>query len=186
MPHRIVAATLAALSLALSACSTGPEDSEPVTLPSAPATLSISSSEFPEGGTIPSRFTCDGTGVSPPLTWSESQSAEEYVLLVTDPDAPGGRFVHWVIYAIPSNAESIGAGQGPSGAKQGANDAGGTGYAGPCPPQGDPPHRYVFTMYALSSARTRGIPAGASADAVLRAIECCVQEQGTLTGTYGR
>lgn len=155
-------------------------------MPSVPGTLSISSPEFADGATIPTRFTCDGTSVSPPLTWSESKPAEEFVLLVTDPDAPGGRFVHWVIYAIASDQDSIGAGQGPAGAKQGSNDAGGTGYTGPCPPEGDQPHRYVFTMYALSAPRTRGIPAGASADTVLKAISCCVQEQGTVTGTYGR
>jgi Raf kinase inhibitor-like YbhB/YbcL family protein len=183
---RTAVAIMTAVLLGLSSCSTGEEKAEPVNVPTAPASLSLSSAAFAEGGSIPSRYTCDGVGVSPPLTWSESKPAEEFVLTVTDPDAPGGTFVHWVMYSIASNAESIGEGQGPAGAKQGANDAGTTGYTGPCPPAGDQPHRYVFTMYALSSARTGGVTAGATADTLLKAISCCIQEQGSLTGTYGR
>ncbi|MFN2590888.1 MAG: YbhB/YbcL family Raf kinase inhibitor-like protein, partial [Actinomycetota bacterium] len=146
----------------------------------------VTSPAFSDGGTIPTRFTCDGPGISPPLRWAESKPAEEFVLVVTDPDAPGGTFVHWTAYAIGQNADSIGEGQGPAGAKQGQNDFGTAGYGAPCPPPGDDAHRYVFTVYALSMARTRGIPAGTSPDAVLTAISCCVQEQGSIAATYGR
>jgi Raf kinase inhibitor-like YbhB/YbcL family protein len=174
------------MGFTLSACSTGGDEPEPLNAPSGPATLGLASTAFSDGGALPSRYTCDGVGVSPPLTWSESKPAQEFVLLVTDPDAPGRTFVHWVIYAIAANAESIGEGQGPAGARQGVNDFGGRGYGAPCPPPGDHAHRYVFTMYALSAARTRGIQAGATAATVLKAIRCCIQEQGTITGTYRR
>jgi Raf kinase inhibitor-like YbhB/YbcL family protein len=174
------------LCLWLVACSTGGGTAEGVKFPSAPATLSLTSSAFSEGGSIPSRYTCDGIAVSPPLTWSESKPAEEFALVVTDPDAPGGTFVHWVVYGISSIQESMGEGQGPAGAKQGANDFGRTGYGGPCPPPGEDPHRYVFTLYAMSEARTGGLSPGDSAAALFGAIRCCIQEQGSLTGTYGR
>ena len=177
---------VAALGLLLSACSTTGGRAESLTFPSAPETLSVSSSAFDPGGAIPSRYTCDGIAVSPPLTWSETKPAQEFVLIVTDPDAPGGTFVHWVVYGISSIQESIGEGQGPAGAKQGLNDSGRAAYGGPCPPPGDAPHRYVFTIYALSRPRTGGLSAGASTDAVLAAISCCVQEQGSVTGTYSR
>lgn len=177
-------AGLLAVSVLAAACDTGGGGA--VALPSGPSTLNLSTDAFSDDGAIPSRFTCDGDGVSPRLAWSESQQAAEFVLLVTDPDAPGGTFVHWVVYGIPSNADSIGEGQGPAGARQGENDLGRAGYGAPCPPPGDEPHRYVFTMYALSSERTTGIPAGAPARDVLEAIRCCVAEQGTITATYGR
>jgi Raf kinase inhibitor-like YbhB/YbcL family protein len=170
----------------MAACSTGGGTAEGVKLPAAPATLTLMSSAFSDGGAIPSRYTCDGIAVSPPLTWSESKPAQEFVLVVTDPDAPGGTFVHWVMYGISSIAESIGEGQGPAGAKQGVNDFGQRGYGAPCPPPGDPDHHYVFTVYAVSEAKTGGLSAGASAAAVFAAIGCCVQEQGSITGTYGR
>jgi Raf kinase inhibitor-like YbhB/YbcL family protein len=175
-----------ALAFSFLAAACGGGGGQPLALPSAPTTLSLSTDAFSNGGALPARFTCDGLGVSPRLAWSESKPASEFVLLVTDPDAPGGDFVHWVVYGIPSNADSIGEGQGPSGARQGENDFGRAGYGAPCPPPGDEPHRYVFTMYALSSERTQGVPAGAAAQDVLDAIRCCVLEQGTITGTYGR
>ncbi len=181
---KMLAAALVAAALVTVAC--GANGGEAVALPSAPATLTLSTDAFSNGGALPSRFTCDGLGVSPQLGWSESKPAAEFVLLVTDPDAPGGTFVHWVVYGIASNADSIGEGQGPSGARQGENDFGRGGFGPPCPPPGDEPHRYVFTLYALSSERTRSIPAGATAEDVLEAIRCCVQEQGTITGTYAR
>jgi Raf kinase inhibitor-like YbhB/YbcL family protein len=183
MSMRTAVGVLAVSFLAV-ACSDG--GGQPLTLPSAPATLSLSTDAFSNGGALPPRFTCDGLGVSPRLAWSESKPASEFVLLVTDPDAPGGSFVHWVVYGIPSNADSIGEGQGPAGATQGENDFGRAGYGAPCPPPGDEPHGYVFTMYALSSERTQGVPAGADAEGVLDAIRCCVQEQGSITGTYER
>lgn len=107
-------------------------------------------------------------------------------MIATDPDVPGGTFVHWVLYAIPGVADSVGEGQGPAGSRQGVNDFDTTGYAAPCPPPGDDPHRYVFTLYALSEPRTASLGPGATAEDVLDAISCCVTAIGRLTGTYRR
>jgi Raf kinase inhibitor-like YbhB/YbcL family protein len=170
--------------LLLAACAGGGDGALPT--PSAPDTIQLTSAAFEQDGAIPVRYTCDGQSVSPPLSWQNPGDAVEFALLVTDPDAPGGSFVHWVVFGIPSNADSIGEGQGPGGARQGVNGFGRIGYGAPCPPAGDAPHRYVFTLYALSSARAGGLELGASAGQMLRAIGCCVQAEGTLTGTYGR
>lgn len=172
--------------LAAAGCSTGGPSGDALPTVSAPHTLRLSSTSFDDGGPIPARFTCDGSSISPGLTWAETTPAAEYVLLMTDPDAPGGMFVHWVMYAIPEHAETIGEGQGPSGAKQGVNDFGRVGYGAPCPPPGDAPHHYRLSLYALSMPRTARIPAGATAQEVIAAIECCVQEQSTIVGTYAR
>jgi Raf kinase inhibitor-like YbhB/YbcL family protein len=103
---------------------------------------------------------------------------------MVDLDAKG--FVHWVAYGIPAQTAGVGDGRLPSGAKDGANDFGGTGYGGPCPPEGDGPHRYEFTVYALRTPVLADRPDGASLDDVLEAIRCCVQVSGSLTGTYER
>jgi len=146
----------------------------------------LSSSAFADGGRIPARYTCDGRGVSPLLQWSEQGHPAEYVLILTDPDAPGGTFVHWVMFGIPPQTEDVGEGQGPTEARQGVNGFGGLGYGPPCPSAGDKPHHYVFTLYGLSSIRTSGLESGATAQAVLKAISCCIESEGTLTGVYER
>jgi hypothetical protein len=105
---------------------------------------------------------------------------------MTDPDASGGEFVHWVVYGIPGGVSSLPEGGLPLEAKAGTNDFHATGYGGPCPPQGDPPHRYVFTLYALRTARGASIPSGSEPEQVIEAIRCCIEARGTLTGTYGR
>jgi Raf kinase inhibitor-like YbhB/YbcL family protein len=149
-----------------------------------PSGLPILSAAFEDGGTIPTEFTCDGEDHSPPISWSPAPGAAEYALTVVDPDANG--FVHWVVYAIPTEPTAYGAGETPSGAKEGTNGQGDTGYAGPCPPEGDGPHHYEFGVYALSSAVGAGLESGLGYDEVVDAIGCCVQVFGTLTGTYER
>jgi Raf kinase inhibitor-like YbhB/YbcL family protein len=105
--------------------------------------LDLRSAAFEEGGAIPARYTCDGQDVSPPLSWSSSpDETRSLALIADDPDAPGGTFVHWVIYNlppdtrrlpedVPNREETL-----PSGAAQGVNGAGSVGYMGPCPPSG--------------------------------------------------
>ena len=148
----------------------------------APARHSLTSPAFGGGENIPIAYACDGTEVSPPLRW-EAQ-AEEFVLTMTDPDA--GDFVHWVVYAIPGHVDELEEGRLPAGAVEGVSDTEEVGYAGPCPPEGDAPHRYELTLYALNRAVTSDLGEGASLDEVLVPIECCVASTGTLTGTYGR
>lgn len=108
----------------------------------------ISSPAFADGADIPLRHTCDGDNLSPRLTWTDvPEGTRSLALIVDDPDAPGGTFTHWVLYDIPADARELG--QGGAVGKSGRNGFGRTGYGGPCPPHGDPPHRYRFTLHAL-------------------------------------
>jgi len=101
------------------------------------------------GGTIPSRFTCDGRGISPPLRWTALPAGtHSLALLVRDPDAPGGVFVHWRATGIAPQAGSIAAGHHFR--HEGENSAGTRGWTPPCPPPG-PAHRYVFVLSALGA-----------------------------------
>ncbi|NJD28322.1 MAG: YbhB/YbcL family Raf kinase inhibitor-like protein [Chloroflexi bacterium] len=111
--------------------------------------FALTSPEFPEGGAIPSRYTCDGDDVSPPLEWSGApESAASLALVIDDPDARG--FVHWVVYNIdPSASGGLPAGWSEDAEFQGSNDFGRMGYGGPCPPSGA--HRYRFRLLALDT-----------------------------------
>src|SRR6266536_2230915 len=135
--------------------------------PEAAMTITLSSTAFAEGDDIPRRYTCDGENVSPPLSFAGVPAdSQDLALLVEDPDAPGGTFVHWVAWGIDPGQPHIAAGAPTPGS--GKNGFGGTGYRGPCPPAGKP-HRYVFTVYALSAPLD--LAAGASADALRQAID---------------
>ena len=152
-------------------------------------TLTLTSTAFKEGSEIPIVYTCDGQDISPPLTWSEAPAnTKTFVLIVDDPDAPGGVFTHWVLFNLPSNIkqveENIPSQQRLSnGALQGKNGFGNIGYGGPCPPRG-PAHHYRFAVYAID--RTLDIAAGASKQKVIDAMKGHVVAQGQLTGTYQR
>jgi Raf kinase inhibitor-like YbhB/YbcL family protein len=113
--------------------------------------LRITSPALSDGGTIPTRYSCDGENRSPPLTWSDAPDrTASFVLIVDDPDAPGGTFTHWVLYDVPGHTTELSEAlsEGRIGLA-GRNSFGRTGYGGPCPPPGDPPHRYRFTLHAL-------------------------------------
>src|SRR3954469_10274202 len=116
--------------------------------PAAPASMRLTSPAFRDGGEIPSAYTCAGAGRSPALAWRGVPSGtQSLALLVEDPDAPGGTFVHWTAWDIPAGTRSL-----PVDAKprvQGESSAGKLGWAPPCPPGGSP-HHYVFTIYALA------------------------------------
>ena len=154
-------------------------------------TMVVSSSAFSDGGTIPSKYTADGTNVSPPLSiGSVPQGAKSLALIVDDPDAPGGTWVHWVIWNIPPDNTSIPEGVPTTGsvaslgeARQGVNDFGNIGYGGPDPPSG-PAHRYYFKVYALDIVLDLG--AGASKAQLEAAMQGHIVAQGTLIGKYGR
>jgi Raf kinase inhibitor-like YbhB/YbcL family protein len=148
-------------------------------------TITLVSPAFADGDTIPRAHTCDGDDVSPPLEWSGVPSdAAELGVVVEDPDAPGGTFVHWVLWGLDAGQPGLGQGQVPAGAREGRNDFGRIGWRGPCPPRGSDPHRYVFTLLALSGPLA--VEAGASADTVTRAAEGQVLAEGRLTARYGR
>src|SRR5258708_31757473 len=118
--------------------------------------LQISSTAFSPGEAIPKKFTCEGPDVSPQLKWNDPPAnAQSIALIMDDPDAPAGTWVHWVLYDLPGNVRELAEGvakqeQLPSGARQGRNDFGKIGYGGPCPPPGQP-HRYFFKLYALDT-----------------------------------
>ena len=151
--------------------------------------LLVSSPAFQEGDTIPTKYTCQGQDVSPPLAWSEPPvGTQSLALIVDDPDAPGGVFTHWVLFNIPSDSRQLPEAvptqaQLPSGALHGKNDFGRIGYGGPCPPPGRP-HRYQFTLYALD--QPLDLEAGVSKKQLLAAMQGHILAQGQLTGTYQR
>ena len=174
------------LALAFSACSrdSGPT-SRTTTVPA--ADLELTSVGFLEGQEIPDRYTCDGEDASPPLRWSGApKSSKSFAVICDDPDAPGGTWVHWVIFNIPGTATELGepgtAGI-PAAAVQGMNDFGRTGYGGPCPPGGTP-HRYVFTVYALNTELM--LTEGATEKDVVAAMQGHITGEGRLTGVYLR
>ena len=152
-------------------------------------TIGLSSTAFKEGDKIPVKYTCDGQDISPALIWDEPpQPTESLVLIVDDPDAPGGVFTHWVLFNIPVNIYQFGEDvpaqeQLESGALQGKNDFGRIGYRGPCPPSGRS-HRYRFTIYALD--QRLNLKADVSKKQVMDAMQGHILAQGQLTGTYQR
>lgn len=187
---KIVLLSIAALAALAVACGDGDEPS--ATQPPAPGNIvafSMQSDAFADGATIPERYTCDDADLSPSLFWEEPpEGTEAFALTVTDPDAPGDQFIHWVYYNIPGDArslpEAVEVAKEPSnGGRQANNDFGDPGYGGPCPPQG-PAHRYVFTLTALSRELTLG-PNPSYEDVRDAAADSAVG-QATFSGTYGR
>lgn len=148
-----------------------------------PRSITVTSPVLEDGKPVPERFTCDGLGVSPALAWDGLPAdTETAALVVDDPDAPGGTFVHWVVLDIPRDVMSLPTSDVPAGAIQATNSAGDAAYMGPCPPDGT--HRYRFTVYAMSSRS--GLSAGADLDDALSVIERKALAQGRLLATYTR
>ncbi len=154
--------------------------------------LTLSSSVFSQNGEIPTRYTCDGDDVSPPLAWSGVPAgAKTLALIVDDPDAPDPAapkmtWVHWVLYNIPPTAtalpEGVPAKALPAGTKEGLNDWKRTGYGGPCPPVGR--HRYFHKLYALDGVLPDlGKPTKAKLETAMKGH---VLAQAQLIATYQR
>ncbi|HEV8563761.1 MAG TPA: YbhB/YbcL family Raf kinase inhibitor-like protein [Actinomycetota bacterium] len=117
------------------------------------AVFEVESSAFSEGDTVPFQFTCDGDNVSPPLSWSGvPEDATELRISLRDPDAPGGTFTHWLVAGIDPSSSDVSQGMVPAGGTEKTNSFGEPAYGGPCPPPGDDPHRYIFTVEALDAA----------------------------------
>lgn len=150
--------------------------------------IAITSNAFDEGGLIPSKYTCDGVDVSPPLRWDGiPEGAASIALICDDPDAPMGTWVHWVLFNLPARAKEL-AENIPrdetltDGTRQGINDFGKIGYGGPCPPSGT--HRYFFKIYALDTQLD--LATGADKSQLLEAMEGHILAQGQLMGKYKR
>ncbi len=156
-------------------------------------TISLECPAFPEGGTIPRVYTCDGEDISPPLAWSGvPEATRSLALICDDPDAPRGIGTHWVLHDLPADVtglpegvspqEQVTLGPGGAAARQGRNDFGKVGYGGPCPPGGA--HRYFFRLYALDDRPELG--SGATRERLIGAMEGHVLAEGRLMGTYSR
>jgi Raf kinase inhibitor-like YbhB/YbcL family protein len=154
--------------------------------------LTLSSPAFAPAGEIPTRYTCEGDDVSPPLAWSAPPAgSKSFALIVDDPDAPDPKapkttWVHWVLYNLPPAADGLPEGVAtralPAGTREGLNDWRRTGYGGPCPPIGR--HRYFHKLYALDIA----LPelGGSSKAALERAMQGHILAQAELIGTYAK
>jgi|ERR1051326_3040396 Raf kinase inhibitor-like YbhB/YbcL family protein len=148
--------------------------------------LKLTSGAFNNGGRIPEKYSKKGGNISPPLEWDGASSkAVSLALIVDDPDAPSGTFVHWLLYGIPPSLTSLkeempNTPELPSGLRQGRNGFGDIGYGGPQPPSGV--HRYFFHLYALD--RQVDLPSGAGRSELERAIEGHIIDQSELMGRY--
>jgi Raf kinase inhibitor-like YbhB/YbcL family protein len=141
------------------------------------------SSAFAEGGTIPRRHTCDGQDRSPPLSLTASPTgSRSLALILDDPDAPEGRFIHWLAWGIPP--DTGGPAEGEAAPLEGRNDFGAVGYRGPCPPRGRGPHRYRCRLHALGE-ELRLAP-GVGVAELEQALRDNVLEVAELIGTYER
>ncbi len=150
-----------------------------------PSEMKLTSDAFPSGGRIPERFTCDGENLSPPLAWSPAPDGNgQLAIIMRDRDARGGRVLHWVLAEVPPASRGLGTSRLPRGADELPNSFASRGYRGPCPPRGDKPHRYVFTIYALSErpAISSATPPARAEPAIVRAASV----KGSMSGIYGR
>ncbi len=151
-------------------------------------TIRLTSSAFQSGGPIPAQYTCMGQNGSPPLVWTDVPAAtKSLALIVDDPDAPRGTWVHWVVYDLPPATKELPAGVPArealvGGGRQGKNDFGQVGYGGPCPPSGT--HRYYFKLYALNAELN--LPAGASKQDLLKAMYGHILDEGQLLGRFSK
>jgi Raf kinase inhibitor-like YbhB/YbcL family protein len=147
---------------------------------------------FDDGDRIPRRYTADGENVSPPVTIAElPEGTRSLALVVDDPDAPAGTWVHWLIWGIPADRPWLPEGvpaeavvEEVGGARQGRNDFDAVGYGGPAPPRGHGEHRYRFTAYALREHID--LDAGATREALEERLADAVLETARVSGVYSR
>ena len=152
--------------------------------------LELKSDAFANGQSIPAKYSCIGRSVSPPLTWTEPPAGtQSFALIVDDPDAPSGTWVHWVLFNIPANTRSLqedlpvtGKNADPNAITVGKNSSGNAHYDGPCPPSGT--HRYYFKLYALDASLS--LSPGATKEQVLKEMEGHILAQGELMGTFSK
>lgn len=170
-----------------------------LSLPASAAEFTLSSADIKAGATLSNEqvfnsFGCTGKNISPQLSWSGAPAGtQSYAITVYDPDAPtGSGWWHWVVINIPASVTSIAKGAGvadgnvlAAGAQQVRTDFGAPGFGGACPPVGDKPHRYIFTVYALKVPKL-DVPADATAAYAGYNISGNKLGQATFTAYYGR
>lgn len=143
----------------------------------------LTSPTFENQSFMESKYTCDGKNLSPPLHFEEiSSNAQSLVLIVDDPDAPRGDWVHWLLWNISPDTTDIPENSVPPGSIKGTTDFGSTSYGGPCPPSGT--HRYFFKLYALD--QTLELPPSTQKIELLEAMKGHVLEEAILIGKYER
>jgi hypothetical protein len=148
----------------------------------------LTSPAFAEGAKIPKRFSCDGDNLSPALEWQAPPAGvKSFALIMDDPDAPMGTFVHWVLFNMPGEARALPEGvartrQVQGLGEQGVNGARQTGFTGPCPPGGT--HRYFFKLFALDAQLAPS--GGPSAADLEKAMQGHILAQAQLMGRYTR
>ncbi|MGH9444544.1 MAG: YbhB/YbcL family Raf kinase inhibitor-like protein [Terriglobia bacterium] len=154
-----------------------------------PSGFRIASAAFRSGSLIPGKYTCSGANVSPALAWGGPPAGtKSFVLIVVDPDAPGGTWTHWIVYNLPAQAQRLRegvpkTGQIEGGAMQGTSSFQEIGYGGPCPPPGRP-HHYHFKLYALNARLN--LRSGATRGEVERSMKGHVLAETELIGLYRR
>jgi len=145
--------------------------------------MKISSTAFGHNGKIPQKYTCDGSDVNPPLKFEEiPAAARSLALIVDDPDAPMGTWVHWVVWNLDPKTEGIKENSAAKGSIQGINDFRKHDYGGPCPPSGT--HRYFFKLYALDM--TLNISASNGKAALEASMKGHILAEAELVGLYER
>lgn len=145
--------------------------------------MKLTSSAFSHSGRIPATYSCDGSDTSPPLAIEGvPREAKSLALIMDDPDAPAGTWVHWVLWNMEPTTSKIAQGTVPHGAQQGVNSWQRKSYGGPCPPSGQ--HRYYFRLYALSELLS--LPSNSTRHDLDRAMKGKVLAQAELLGLYGR
>jgi hypothetical protein len=150
--------------------------------------LELTSEAFINGQSIPAKYSCAGKNISPALAWDESPAGtQSFALIMDDPDAPMGTWVHWVLFNIPAETRTLpedlpitGKNVDPNAIYVGKNSWGDTGYGGPCPPSGT--HRYYFKLYALDT--TISLLSGATKEQLLKEMEGHILAQAELMGTF--
>lgn len=145
--------------------------------------MNLTSSAFQNNGIIPSKYTCDGENINPPLKiFGIPQNTQSLVLIVDDPDSPTGTWVHWTVFNIDPKIQEISENSVPEGAVEGITDFGSIGYGGPCPHSGA--HRYFFKLYALDAKLD--LLAGSSKKEIEKAMEGHILDKAELIGLYSR
>jgi Raf kinase inhibitor-like YbhB/YbcL family protein len=169
------------LVLTISCMNSNGDDQAAVSRPS--GRMTISSPVFVSRGTIPQKYTCNGLNVSPPLAFGNvPRTARSLALEVTDPDAPGGTFTHWLVWNLPAAVTQIRVNDVPAGAIQGLNGFGASKYGGPCPPGGI--HHYIFDLYALDT--TLGLPSSKGRADFENAMKGHIIAKARIIGLYGK
>jgi Raf kinase inhibitor-like YbhB/YbcL family protein len=177
------------LALAILFVTSAPGPTIAVSPADPPGKFNLTSPDFSPGGKIPAKFTCDGADNSPALNWTDPPAGtKSLALIVDDPDAPVGTWVHWVIFNLPPETRGISEAapkeaELADGSRQGQNDFRRIGYGGPCPPSG-PAHHYFFKLYALDMKLAAG--PGLTKQELEKAMQGHLLAHAELMGRYKR